>query len=353
MQVQNNISKQITGFTIVILLVGLSGCDWFSKNKKESFSGTTPIADNVGSAGSVSGQDANAIVFMNGKPFITEAFLQEEIDVLIESNPQFKNVMKSIDMNRFKRDFVDGLVNQAIVDHYIVDKKIDQSEAYTKEMERMTRLVMRSVKNMLNTKFFSQNLVVHVSDADARKFYEQNKECMPNMIIAQGGVKASGVRFDSEVKAKEFAAKVGEYQGDFQKAAAAAQLADKVQDFKLVNDQSVGLNPKLKLAIGELTQFPTVEIIKVDDKAFWVVQALEKQEPKYQPYEQIKANLIKMLEAKEHEKLIEEEVKKLRDEYNVKINESYFGGSQEPASEELDMVPVEVEDIDQESVYKE
>jgi len=353
MKIQNNVSKQvsakqISGCMLVMLLIGLSGCDWFSKDKKIGSSNTDTFV----------GKDSEVIVSMNGKPLITQASLQQEIDDLVESNPQFKRIMETIDQTQFKRNFTEGFTNQAIVDHYIIDKKIDQSEAYIKEMERM----MRSVKHMLNTKFFSQNLVVDVSDTEARAFYDKNKECMPNLIIAQGGVKTLGLKFASEAKAKEFVAKVNELKGDFYKAAAAVQLKDKVQDFKFVNDQSVGIDSKLKDAIGGFTQFPTVEIIKVDDKTFWVVQALEKQEATYQPYEQIRENLIKMLQQEKRAEQIEKEVAKLRADYKVEIKEDYFGtpnvsksekNNMMSAQDDNDTMPVQVEDIDQESVYKE
>jgi len=182
--------------------------------------------------------------------------------------------------------------------------------------------LMRSVRHMINGKFFGQKVSAEVTDADAQDFYDKNKSSIPQLMISAGGVKAMGVAFDTQAKAQEFAAKVN---GNIQKAAETAGLKAKLQNFNVVNAQSIGMNETLRDRIVAIQKTPVVEVIKVDDKTFWVISATEKEEAKYQPFEQVKAGLKGHLEKEKRDEALKAELERLRGEYKVVMNESYFG----------------------------
>ncbi|MCX5925214.1 MAG: peptidyl-prolyl cis-trans isomerase [Candidatus Dependentiae bacterium] len=323
MKLQKSIHKQVTGVALVALLAALPGCtNWFSGDKgtsKDAMSSENG-ATSATAKESTSSQDSATIVFIDGKPLITVKRLEKEKNDLMESNPQLKQMLPLMPAKQLDRNLAEGLTNQEVVAKYIADKKIDTSKEYLEEMER----IQQSVKHMLNNKFFSQNLKAEVSDSEVKDFYDKKKNQIPQLLISQGGVKASGVQFNTAEKAQAFVAKINEHKGNLQKAADAAPTKEKVQNFNLVNEQSIGIDAQLRDKIVALKKVPTTEVIKIDDKTFWVVQATEKQEAKYQPFEAIKAELAKHLEQKKHEELLEAEVKKLHDTYKITFNEEYF-----------------------------
>lgn len=256
------------------------------------------------------------LVTMGGSRIISEKSLDRDFEQLLDENPQLKSVLPLMPDARY--NFLQGMVSQAVVDRYVADNKIDQSAEYTKELEQM----MRSVKRMLNTKYFGMANPIEVSDADVQQYYEENKATMPDLLVSHGGVKAEGVMFETEAAAKAFAASA--HGKNFTQVAKAQKLDAKLQDFKFVNEQSLGMNATLRSKIVAMNSFPTTEVIKADDKAFWVVRATEKQEAKYRPLEQIQAALKQYVEKERRMAMFDKEITRLKEEYKVVVNEDYF-----------------------------
>jgi len=142
---------------------------------------------------------------------------------------------------------------------------------------------------------------------------------MPDLLVSRGGVRAMGVKFSTEEKAKEFLNKVNAQKGNISKAAEANKV--NIQDFKLVNAQSVGIAPELRDKISALTQVPSTNMFKINDKTFWVVRATAKEQPAYHEYAKVKDQLKKYLEDQEREKALRQVMDNLKTKYNVEIKQ--------------------------------
>lgn len=301
----------VLAISAILLLPSCGVIDWV-KEKMGANKSTTESSSTVAADGSTE------VATMGGKALITEKSLQKEKRDLIESNPQLKAMINYMDGKQFDRNLTEGLVNQKVVDKYVSDNRIDQTDDYKQEYERM----MKSVKQMLNTKHFSQAFSVAVTDADVQKFYDEHKNDMPQIAISRGGTKAMGVMFESESAAKDFMTKAA--GKDFKKVAKEAGLTDKVKDFNLVNDQSMGMEPVVREKIVAMKKFPSTEMVKARDKAYWVVTATGKEEPKYREFEQVKAELAEHMKREKRMEVFEAEIKKLKDQYQIAINEEFF-----------------------------
>lgn len=307
-----NMQLRYGKFALALLLVPVvffPGCGWLEclRGKKEA-----------------AAEGGKAVVTMAGDVVITTKSFEAEFEQLIEENPHLKSVLAL--MPDAKKNFLMGMVNQQVVDKWVSANKIDQKEEYTKELDRM----MRSVKRMLNTKYFGLEHPVQVGEAEVAEFYDKNKDSMPDLIVSRGGVKAVGVSFDKEADAKAFVAKVRELK-DISKAASAAHVSKNLRDFKLVNAQSLGMDAALRDQIVSLQKFPTVELVKVNDKSFWVVSATSKEESQYRPLEQVKAGLEQYVAKEKRMELFDKEISKLKADYNVVINEDALKAEQADA----------------------
>jgi hypothetical protein len=307
------------------LLLVLPGCDWFAGKKETA---TKEMATGVESAAAPTGE---AIVLFDGRPAITVDSLKEEKEKLLKSNPQLKMMMAFMDEKQLDRNLAEGLMNQLIVDKYVEDNNIASTADYQSELEEG----YRAIKRMINTKYFSQIFPVTISDTDVKKFYDENKDVMPNLLLSKGGVKAMGISFDKEADAQAFTTKVKEKKGDIQAAAKESGSADKVKDFKLVNDQSLGVDEGVRAKITAMKTFPSTEMVKATDGTFWVVVGSGKEEQKYRPYEQVKEDLKQYLEKEKRAERFEQEIDRLKKEYNVAFKEDYFG----PAQADEDQMP--------------
>jgi hypothetical protein len=261
--------------------------------------------------------EGETLASMAGQPIVSAKSLERDFDQLLEENPQLKSVLPL--MPDAKYNFLQGMVSQAVVDHYVAENKIDEQEEYKKDLARMER----SFKRMLNTKYFGMQHPVEVTDAEIEKFYGENKDTMPDLLLSRGGVKAMGISFSSEEQARAFATKA---KGkDFARVAREAGMTDKIRDFKFVNAQSIGMDTAVKNRVVSMTKFPAVEVVKGDDKkATWVVNATEMQDPKYRPLEQVKAGLKQFIEKEKRMAALDKEITKLKDEYKVVVNEEFF-----------------------------
>lgn len=302
-------------------LIVLPGCSWFSsdeksKTQKEVAKGAPAIPGveyvNDGSA---------VVISMNGKPVVSERSLDGEYEQLLKDNPQIEQMLPLMGGKDGLLDrLTAALADRAVLRRFIVEEGISKQADYKEELERM----IKSVTDMLNVKYFNKKYVANVSDRDVRDFYEKNKTTMPELLISRGGVQAAGVKFANEADAKAFVAKLKAVKNDL--VAAAKEAGANVEDFQLVNNQSVGIAPALREKVLAMKSFPSVELVKVGDDAFWVVKATSKEDTVYREYEQVKDNLKRFLEDSKREEVAGKAINDLKEKYNIKVEKTFGSG---------------------------
>lgn len=295
---------------LLVPMLFLAGC-WPKEQAKHE---AQPI-EKEGAAAVGNMEDGSPVLMkIDGRPVITLKSIDEEFDRLLEENPNLKQVLPF--MPDAKLNFFQGMVSQEIVDHYVHVNHLDTTPEYQKEFEK----TMEQVKRMLNTKYFSDRHPVTVSDSEVRKFYEENKDKIPDLMESQGGVKAEAVSFAKEEDAKAFLAKAKESKEGLEKVATEAGYAEHYHDFKLVNNQSVQVEPALRSKIVALNRFPVTELYQIGD-SWWVVQAHSKTEPHYVPFDKIKVNLEEYLKKQKQMETFEKTIDTYKKEYGVEIND--------------------------------
>jgi hypothetical protein len=271
----------------------------------------------------------DALITMDGSPIVTTNSLQSEKEKLLDANPQLKQMLDYMDPAQLDKNLAEGLMNQVIVDRYIGEQGVDQLPAYKKEL----RDGIKAVERMVNTKFFTQSFDVNITDANIRSFYDENKDAMPHLVLAKGGVRATGISFANEQEARSFADAAKAQGNDIQKTAAAQNKVDQIRDFTTVNQQSFGIDPELKNKIMNITTYPSVQVFTLKDGSAWVVSATSKEASQYRPYEEVKADLKDYLEKEERAKRFDDEMSKLKQRYNIVMSEAYFGTPEEQAAQ--------------------
>ncbi|MDR3549930.1 MAG: peptidylprolyl isomerase [Candidatus Babeliales bacterium] len=253
------------------------------------------------------------MVCFGSKVVITKESFEKEFEQLLEENPHLISVLHEIP--DAKNNFLAGMINQMVVDTWIIENKIDKKTEYQIEMNRM----MNSVKRMLNTKYFGLQHSVQVTSAEIAEFYEKNKDSMPDLIISHGGIKAVGVSFHKKADAKKFLAKVNKTK-NIKKTADAAKVSENFCDFKVVNAQRLDIYPELRDKIIATIKVPSVEIIHIG-KTFWVISATEKVDTRYRSLEQVKDGLEKYISKEKRMKLLDTEITRLKTGLNIVVSE--------------------------------
>ena len=290
-------------------------------------------------SGSVSVNDSSAVlVSLKGQPVITQQSFEREFEQLLEENPHLKSVLAL--MPDAKKNFLQGMVNQEIVDRWVTENKVDQKNEYKKELDRM----MRSVRRMLNTKYFGLEHPVNTSETEVAEFYDKNKDSMPDLMISRGGVQATGVSFDKELDAKSFLVKARELK-DVKKAADAAKLTKNYRDFKSVNSQSLGMDAGLRDKIAAITKVPSIELVRLSDNSFWVVSATSKEETKYRPYDQVKSGLEQFVAKEKRMEMFDKEISKLKTDYTLVVNDDALKPAQQADQTVAQVAPQEAQQV--------
>ena len=219
--------------------------------------------------------------------------------------------------NIIDRQLAQGLASQEVITRYIKDNDIDDLPEYKQEFAR----ALKTVEQALNAKFFTEKIAAGLSEKEVRDFYNANRDTMPYFIISRGGVVAQGASFATQAEAQEFLDKVKAMNGDIKQAAKAANKESALQDFKLVHEQSMDLEPALRDKILGMKKFPATELFALEDGTFWVVSATRKEETKYRDFEQAKNEVRQYL----MQDFVAKELERLSREYNIVVDDSYFG----------------------------
>src|SRR5260221_5120245 len=311
------LQKKILIGGVLVSLSFLPGCALFDSSKGKS------AEDGSASGASAAPLTGEVLVTMKGKPVITTDTLSVEREKFLKANPQIRQALAFMpDPKEFDRNLVDGLIGQKIADEYVMSHGINQTAAYKTELQDL----FESMERILNAKYFGEHLTVVVPDSEVKAFYDANKDKLRGVMTSPGGVMAVGIEFDNNAAARAFVSRAKTAPGGFKKTAQDDGLNAKIKDFKLVNGQSIGIEPILRDKIVAIKTVPSVEVIEVNGK-FWVVNATGKEEPKFIPYEQVKDKLKQELEQNKRVELFEKEINKLRTEYGVEVNEDYFKGA--------------------------
>jgi len=312
---------------VLVTLSFLPGCallDMFKSNSEQT------VTESRGSGGSSAAMTGEILVTMKGMPVVTTDTLAIEKEKVLKANPQIRQALAIMDPKPFERDLLEGLIVQKIAAEYVTSQKIHQTAAYKAELKELCD----AMENMLNARYFNEMAKVAISDAEVRDFYEANKDKLRGVMTSQGGIMAAGVEFDNGAAARAFAARAKTAPGGFKKVAQDDGLNAQIKDFKLVNNQSLGIDELLRDKIVGIKTIPSVEVLDANGK-FWVVNATAKEEPKYIPYEQVKDKLRQELEQGKRMELLQKEVDTLRKEYAVEVNEDYFKGAAEQSQQEM------------------
>ncbi|RTL06073.1 peptidyl-prolyl cis-trans isomerase [Candidatus Dependentiae bacterium] len=322
---------------ILTILLGVAGYMYHKKGMPLGYDSKQNSAIDAGTA--TKNLTGKPLVTMDGKVIITVDSLETEKQKIFKANPQIEKISAYMNINQ---SLLYGLTNYAVIDKYIEESGIKNTDNYKTDLQDSYNDVVR----MINTKYFSQKYPSTVTESDVKKFYEENKDLSANFIIAKGGIKAIEVSFDQEAKANEFAQKVRAKNGNVTTVAQENGIEEsKIKDLGLVHDQSIAIDAAVKKAILQITQFPTVVVVKTTDNKFSVVVTNGKEETKYRPYEQVKAQLKEYLEKEKQGKAIDDAINELKKTYNVVIDESFFGPVKEENSADLgDLSDMEMED---------
>lgn len=267
---------------------------------------------------------------IDGRPVITLKSVDADFEHFLNENPNYRQIIPF--MPDVKKNFFHGMVSQEVVNEYVRRNDLDRMPEYQKEVAKMTEQVTR----MLNAKYFADRHPVQVVALEIKKFYDENKDKIPDLMESQGGVKAEAVSFANEEDAKAFLAKAKETKDSLEKVATDAGYAENYHDYKMVNAQSIQIDPALKTKIVNIAHVPAIELYNVND-TWWVVKAESKAAPLYVAFEKVKESIEEYLKKQKQMEVFEKNINVYKKDYNVEINDELLTpvSAEQPSDEQM------------------
>jgi cytidylate kinase len=171
---------------------------------------------------------------------------------------------------------------------------------------------------------------VDVTDSEAKKIYDERKEQTPELIVSRGGVSAQGIMFDSQDAAKAFLEKAQAAGANFDSLAKEENLT--IKPLQQVSAQSFDIDTPIREKLLAITNFPTVDMVVVKDKA-WVVKANSKEDAQYVPFEQVKDPIKQQLKM---QKLFTDELEKIKKTMDIVEHKQYFDKKKKDAEGQME-----------------
>lgn len=145
---------------LVVPVIFLAGCNWFSSEKDAS-------------------TDATVLATVGGKTLLTAGQFEQELEQIMESNPQLRQLLPM--MPDLKENILKSVVDREVMSFWIKEQGIDKTEDYKKDMAKM----QQQVKLALNMQYFSKSHEAKPSEEDIKDFYDKNKDTMPQLLISK------------------------------------------------------------------------------------------------------------------------------------------------------------------------
>jgi len=308
-----------TSFVLALVpVLFLAGCAWFGGGDKK---GDEAPVSTVATADLPAGTLA---VWGDGTALLTQKEFDEIFDMQMKEQPELQGLAEAF-MPVLKKNLFNGLIAQKVISKWIDTSGVSKTPEYADKLKK----VIEGITMRLNGEYFLKQFDYNPTAADIKKYYEDNKDRVA--LVSKGGVKASGVKFDSEAAAQVFLTAAKAKGADFEKLAKADEkLAKNLQDFYYVNKDSRQLVKALRDKILALRSFPTVIMVKVDDNTVWVVKATEKTEDKYRSLDELKEQIENMLRQTKQNEAAMKKLEGLKVEYGVKVDESIFAPNKQP-----------------------
>lgn len=132
----------------------------------------------------------DVLVTMNDVAVITRDDVEKKKEKIFRQNPRIQQAMQRMDPRELDRNILEGLINQRLIDEYIVSHKINQSSQYQMKLKDL----YDDQREFLNSRYFIERNSVTVSEDEIKNFYEENKD------------KHFRISYDDDQKAVEYVA---------------------------------------------------------------------------------------------------------------------------------------------------
>ncbi|MGC2310637.1 MAG: peptidyl-prolyl cis-trans isomerase [Candidatus Babeliaceae bacterium] len=333
----NNFSFKYATFTLSLLLL-LPGCntwdylkDKLARKQEPAVTETaaeneTPNAPTTTSA--LPPDLANdAVITLEGKTVVNGSDFDKQIQMISQARPeigQFLPLMPEEQQMQLLNNIADSLIAEQVTTREVKRLGLDQTPEFKEQARQVHEMLDRQLaQSALHNELLKS---INITDEDAKKYYEANRDTnplfkRPPFMMSAGGVRAEGIQVNTEKEAQDILAQT-------KKGTDFAQLAQNAKSsvtaFGTINAQSMNVDANIRKKAQEVKTFSAFEVIKGMDNKYWVVKFIEKVETQAAPFEQVKDKVKEIMTQNKFTEIFTKKVDELKAKYNAKINKDFM-----------------------------
>lgn len=326
--------------TFGFLIASLSGCTFFNFIKNMFTGAKEKIIEKKKEILSQKSTPDVALLSIDGKPSLTKKEFDVLLSQIIKANPYFQTVGGVAGLpGEIKRKIFDRIVEQRLIVASTEKKGIDKQEDFVESLSKTTELLRQS----LLVQFYEKDILsgITVDQNEVKAEFEKNKS---RYIKVAGGALVEGVKFENSSDADAFYDRVKSNISNFTELAKNEPKGE-FKNFDRVGESPYGpqysqISPAIRSAVLKLSTYPSIIKVKDVNKKTWVVHAADKKETVYFSLDEIRPRLESMIKTNKFKEKLDTQLKTLRKEFTVDINEDFFAKNYMKTAEEKKVAKV-------------
>jgi len=304
----------------VVMLSGCLSWPWKKSVQTASEQGTNIANEEV-------------LLSIDGKPVLTVEDYENQLKEAAASSPQLEMMLQMTPDAEYEFIF-NNLKMTKLISHWAHATGITESAEFKKDRAHLQELL----DTQLCVQYYDQAHPIDVSDADIKAFYDAEKDKLPGLLLAPGGVKTEAVKFESQAAAQTFLDVVKAQGNNLDKIAKDQKLS--VNNF-VINESTFHSKPLKDFAL-QASSYPVLGLVKADD-AYWVAKVVEKTAAKYQDFEKVKEGLRNFVRQQRKDENMRKAAEQFEKEYQTIENKAYFDNKVQARKTAMDQMQQKIQ----------
>jgi|GEM_PF-660536 len=309
--------RSVTTFLLVGSLLVLTGCF----GEKEKKNDAVKVSENVHTADG----RGDLLLSIDGKPVLYSQDFEDQKAMALQSDQRLQMILQVMPDAEYDMIFK-SLEATHVLTEWVVREKLDQNPEFIKTL----RQYQDAIYKQMCLKAYQDAHPLTVTEKEAKEYYEVNKDKIQGLTITSAGVETLCVKFADKEEAERFLHKVKD--GSKKHFDAAAQESHVTVIPMVINAEGYA-DEVLKTVALSATKFPSKDMVKMTDGSYMVVGMIGKKDPEYHSFDlpEVKQGITQMCMSSKREEAQLADVKKLKKEYNVVEDRTYFDKKAEKA----------------------
>lgn len=298
--------RSVTTFLLAGSLLLVTGC--FHDKKDEEKATSAQLATDRG----------DLLLSIDGKPVLYAQDFEDQKAMALQTDPRL-GMMLQVMPNLEVELILASIEGGKIIEEWVKREKLDQDPTFAKTL----RQYQDAIYTQLCLKAYQDAHPLTVTDQEAKEFYDENKNKIQGLVIVPAGFDVLSVKFNKKDEAERFTDKIKDgSKKNFE--AAAKEFGFKV--VSMVISEEGYADEAIKNSVLSVTKFPAKEMVKIEDGSYVVLGVTGKKDAEYHSFDHpdVKKGITKMCMDAKREKTQLADIEKMKKEYNVIADRSYF-----------------------------